>query len=422
MDDVEKVIDGLYRTESQKLLAVLTRLFGAHNLALAEDVTQESFQKALTQWRAEGLPPNPGAWLTTVAKHSAIDRIRKYGTRQKLSKEVEDLVSNHWTQSYKVDKKFSEPAIAEDQLRMIFMCCQPSIKPENRLPLILKTLCGLTIPAIARALLLTEETVKKRLHRTRAALKEESLCLPSPDGLTQALDTVHAALYLLFNEGYYSSKKERVFQLSLCEDAIGLTRLLVETTNYCNRDTIGMFALMHFLISRIHSRQDSLGNVIPLDKQDRGLWTAPYIEAGCQLLETSKKFPKGANGRYVLEARIAKEHCLAATFEDTNWLTIGTCYQELVALTNSPMAKLNHAIAQGYAGDPTRGLNTIDETKTFDNKRFEHLRMATKAHLYALCGDRENAERCLSKAKVLGGTARENQTIAKQIAEILRNH
>src|SRR6186713_3177414 len=197
-------LEVIFRREAGRLIAVLTRLLGPHNLQLAEDVVQEACVAAMQDWSARGVPDNPPAWLLTTARRRAIDAIRRERTRRTFAADVAKFLDSEWTLSATVDEAFNEHGIRDDQLRMIFMCCHPMLSPESQITLILKTLCGFGVPAIARALLTTEATVNKRLYRTRTALRGVQFELPAAADLPAARETVHTALYLLFNEGYFS--------------------------------------------------------------------------------------------------------------------------------------------------------------------------------------------------------------------------
>lgn len=267
-DSVAPDIEILFRRESGRLISVLTRILGPANLELAEDVVQESFVVALERWSADGIPDNPGAWLLTTARNRAIDAIRRERTRRRFAPDLAMYLDSEWTLTRTVAEAFQDDWIEDDQLRMIFMCCAPRIAPENRLPLILKTLCGLSVPAIARGLLTTESTVNKRLYRTRRALEGHDFRLPTPEELPAALDTVHTALYLLFNEGYFSTSETPILR-ELCRDAMSLTRLIVDAPSLGNSTTAALLSLMCFATARFDARVDEHGLLVPLDRQDR---------------------------------------------------------------------------------------------------------------------------------------------------------
>ena len=214
--DSQVEIEGLFRRESGRLISVLTRIFGPQNLGLAEDVVQESFVVALSAWSEGGIPDKPAAWLLTTARNRAIDAIRRERTCTTFASDLTKYLDSDWTLTSTVDEAFEESWVHDDQLRMIFLCCHKSLTPENQVTLILKTMCGLSVPAIARALLTTETTINKRLYRTRSKLRGAEFVLPTAEGLPAAREILHTGLYLLFSEGYQSTS-EKPLLLELCQ-------------------------------------------------------------------------------------------------------------------------------------------------------------------------------------------------------------
>src|SRR5262245_12313641 len=279
-------IEALFRRESSRLISVLTRILGPKNLELAEDAMQDAFIAAMRDWERNGVPDNPSAWLLTAARHRAIDAIRRERTRRTFAADLAMYLDSEWTLARTVDEAFAENWVRDDQLRMIFMCCQPMLPVESRVTLILKTLCGLSVPAIARALLTTESTINKRLYRTRQALREVRFELPPEAEQPAALETVHTALYLLFNEGYMSTGDKPILR-ELCRDAMLLARLLVDESSFANSQTVALLALMCFAAARLDSRIDSDGRLVPLDQQDRSRWDRSLIRQGYDYLARS---------------------------------------------------------------------------------------------------------------------------------------
>ena len=258
-------IESLFRRESGRLISVLTRILGPQNLQLAEDVMQESFMAALREWDRDGLPANPSGWLFTTARNRAIDAIRRERTRRTFAADLAIYLDSEWTVAQTVHDAFGENWIKDDQLRMIFMCCHPTLPVDSRVTLILKTLCGLSVPAVARALLTTESTINKRLYRTRQALRDVRFELPPESERPAALDTVHTVLYLLFNEGYLATGDEPI-RRELCRDAMLLAQLPVDESSLANSQTVALLALMCFTAARFDSRLDEDGRLVPLDQ------------------------------------------------------------------------------------------------------------------------------------------------------------
>ncbi len=419
MNDIKTSIAHIYKTDSARLLAVLTRIFGPHNFELAEDTLQDAFSKALTHWQQQGIPDNPSSWIIRTAKNQAIDTIRANKTKIKFADDLTQLLESEWSLGNTVEQEFKESSIKDDQLRMIFMCCHEDIKPENRIPFILKTLCGLSIRATARALLLPETTVKKRLLRTKEKLKSHKFEFPDTDKLIEVMDTVHTVLYLLFNEGFHSSDGQQAINIMFCQEAIGLVNLLIDEPKIANQNTLSLFALMHFHIARIDSRVDKDGFNIPIDQQDRALWKIEYINTANQFLSLAQLAPSEALGRFFYEALIAKQHCLAIDFENTNWHLIIEYYEKLIEITNSPIARLNQAIAIGYTGDTTTAIKQVEFLEGEKTLKYSHMPLAILAHLNAKAGEKQRAYQLADESKKIGGTPHEHRLMMHQIERLL---
>jgi RNA polymerase sigma-70 factor (ECF subfamily) len=280
-------------------------------------------------------------------------------------------------------------------------------------------LCGFNIPAICRALLLPEATVKKRLLRTRERLHNQRFEFPPAEQLSQAMDTVHTVIYLLFNEGFNSSEEGTAMKLDLCREAVHLANLLVEEPRVVNQDTLGLLALMQLHWARVDARLDASGQSVPIDLQDRSRWDRTQIDAARALCALADRVLPGASGRFLIEARIAEQHCLAPTFAQTDWRAIVALYDELVATTGSPVADLHRAVALGYAGDPRGALLRVQQLRENGALRSSHVPPAVLAHLSALAGDAVAARRYAEESTRLGGTPREQQSMLEQVERLL---
>lgn len=419
MNPVELTITKVYKADSAKILAVLTRLFGIGNFSLAEDALQDVFSKALIHWKEKGIPDNPSAWIIQAAKNSAIDGIRSNKAKIKLSDDLAHSLNSEWSMGYTVDQEFSEHKIKDDQLRMIFVCCNEQIKPSNRIPFILKTLCGFSIAAISRALLIPEATIKKRLLRTKKQLADYPFEFPADDQISKTMDSVHTVLYLLFNEGFHSSNKDKSVNLSFCQDAIALVKVLIEAPQFANQDTLALFALMHLLISRIDSKVDGDGHAIPIDLQNRTLWKREFINTAKFFLSEAHQAPIGASGRFFIEALIAKEHCDAEDFEKTNWKEITLLYEKLIEITDSPVTRLNHAIALAYSEKIDKAITIVESLSELKSLSNSHMPIATLAHLHAKSGNKKLAYKFANLAKEKGGTPHEHRLMMAQIERLL---
>lgn len=415
MTEVDGGVEALFRRESVRLISVLTRILGPSNLELAEDVVQESFMAALASWADGGVPENPEAWLLTTARNRAVDAIRRERTRRTFAPDLAIYLDSEWTLSRTVDEAFREDWIRDDQLRMIFMCCAPQIAPENRLPLILKTLCGLSVPAIARGLLTSEATINKRLYRTRRALEGHDFQLPSPEDLPTVLPTVHTALYLLFSEGFFSSGSGAPIREEFCRDAMSLTRLLVDAPEVSNSDTVALMALMCFTAARLEARLDGDGQLVPLDRQDRSRWNRGLISAGFEYLARSSNMEAIRASRFHIEAAIAARHSSAGSFESTDWKSICNLYDRLVAVSPGAMTQLSRAVAISFRDGPEAALSIVEEMQEDQALPHSHVVAAALANLYGRAGRTADAARWLEAALVLVPSEHERRLIELQV-------
>jgi RNA polymerase sigma-70 factor (ECF subfamily) len=419
MSSSAEAVERAYREHASRILAVLVRLFGTRNLELAEDVLQEAFRKALVAWEEGGVPESPAAWLMAAAKNGALDVIRGQRTQKRFSEDLASQLDSGWTRSYAVEQEFDESRIKDHQLRMIFMCAGEDLPPENRLPLILRTLCGFSIAAICRALVLPEATVKKRLLRTRERLEGRAFAFPPLERLPHAMDTVHTVIYLLFNEGFHASDGDAPMDLELCREAVHLATLLVDEPRVVNQDTLGLLALMNLHLARAGARLDGEGRAVPLDLQDRARWDVGQLALARRFLALAAAAPAGASGRFLIEARIAERHCAAATFAETDWRAIAALYDELVEATGSPIAELHRAVAIAYGGDVAGARAKVEALRARGALEGSHLPTAVLAHLAALAGDAVAARRFADESTRLGGAPHEQRSMREQVERLL---
>jgi RNA polymerase sigma-70 factor (ECF subfamily) len=404
----------VFRRESGRLISVLTRLFGPHNLQLAEDVVQASFVAALETWGKTGIPDKPAAWLLTTARHRAIDTIRRERTRRTFAADLSRYLDGEWTLTTTVREAFGEDLVRDDQLRMIFMCCYPGLGPESQLTLILRTLCGLSVPATARALVTTEATVLKRMVRIRQRLKGVAFALPRAEDRAAVLETTHAALYLLFNEGHLSTGEEPI-RRELCRDAMYLTQLLADEPALCTSDTLALLALMCLHAARLDSRVDAEGGVVPLDRQDRSRWDRALIARGFECLVRASRMGTTVASRYHLEAAIAARHCGARDFAETDWGSICSLYDRLLEVAPSPLTELNRAVALSYRDGPEAALPLVENLRRSGRLAGSHPVAAVLANLYARTGAQEESRRFLEEALASARTRHERRLIALQV-------
>jgi RNA polymerase sigma factor (sigma-70 family) len=344
----------IFRRESGRLVAALTRLFGVHQLSLAEDVVQDAFSKALEVWAIQGIPENPAAWLMTTAKNRALDIVRRERTAQRFAPEMGRLLDSEWTLTPLVDEAFAAHSIRDEQLRMMFSCCHAQLSEEAQLALILNILCGFSVHEIASAFLAGKAAVEKRISRGKKLLAESPRLFELCDADFEARSsTVRSALYLLFNEGYHGASPAPV-RRELCAEALRLTRLLLEYRPAATPVTFALAALFCLHAARLPQKIDEAGDLNTLGEQDRSRWDAALAAEGLRLFERSATGVELS--AYHLEAAIAAVHVSAARLIDTDWQTIVSAYDRLICVAPSPVVALNRAIAIGQRDGAERGL------------------------------------------------------------------
>jgi RNA polymerase sigma-70 factor (ECF subfamily) len=382
-DAVAPLVEHFFRHEAGRLVSVLTRFFGWRNFDLVEDMVQSTLADALDAWRVR-VPENPSGWVHSIAKNKVLDALRrdKIGERA-----LGQWVDAHPQDEQRLDDLFLDTEIEDSQLRMMFACCHPHLARENQVALTLKALCGFGNAEIARALLVADETIKKRLQRATRDLVERQIALepPSADELAGRLDSVHQVLYLLFNEGYSASEGESAIRTDLCEEAARLCYLLCSNERFSTPSTNALMALMLFHAARFDARLDRHGAVLLLEDQDRSRWDQRLIGRGVEFLDRSAAGT--VISTYHLEAAIAFHHCAAASFAETDWAEILKLYDALLACHRSPIYLLNRAIVVAQLEDPLAGISALDDADRNDSLRHYHLFDATLGELYRRAGD-----------------------------------
>lgn len=351
------LVEHYFRHEYGRLVAVLVRRAGLDQLETVEDAVQDALLAALTSWVGSGVPHDPGAWLYRVAKNELLRVLRKDQGRQRILDGAADRLGAD-DRDEPVSPAFAGE-VRDDLLRMLFVCCDAKIPLESRLVLALKTLCGFSIGEIAFRLFTTEPNVYKRLARARERLRQDEVDTQTPplDSLRSRLPSVHAVIYLLFNEGYLSIHSKHAIRAELCDEAIRLGTLLASHPVGAGPPTFALLALMHLHAARLASRQDATGGLLLLEEQDRSRWDAGHLQEGAAWLA------RAAHGdvftRFHAEAGIAAEHCFAPSFADTRWKEIAELYAMLERIDPSPIHTLNRAVAVAEWQGPKAGLATL---------------------------------------------------------------
>ncbi|MEP6835318.1 MAG: DUF6596 domain-containing protein [Gemmatimonas sp.] len=350
--------DHLFRHESGRMVAALTRIFGVHNLPLAEDVVQHAFLRAFEVWKLRGVPENPSAWLMATAKHRALDIVRNERTARTFAPELGRLLDSEWTMAPVVQEAFSAHTIRDEQLRMMFSCCHPQLPEEAQVALMLNILCGFGADEIAGAFLVKRSAMEKRITRGKKVLATSKRLFDLGDGdFVPRLNAVRRGLYLLFNEGYHGSSARVAVRSELCFEAMRLVGMLMDHAPSNTAETKALAALMCLNASRLPARVSDSGEMTTLADQDRSLWDKSLIAQGVALLETASV---GAMfSTYHLEAAIAAIHSHASSIADTKWDVIVMLYDRLVSLTPSPVVSLNRAIAIGERDGAAAGLEAM---------------------------------------------------------------
>ncbi len=397
--DVHETIAAIWRIESPKLIARLTRMM--RDVGRAEDVAQDAFVSALAQWPDEGIPRNPGAWLMTAAKRRAIDAMRRDETVARTHRQLAGEIAP--TQSGS-DAAQAYEEIDDDMLRLMFVACHPVVSKEAHVALTLKLVGGLTTAEIARAFLVSEPTIAQRIVRAKRTLSAALVPFEVPAAGSERLARLASILetiYLIFNEGYAATAGDDVLRPELVEDALRLGRMLAALMP-SESEVHGLVALMEIQASRMRARVGGSGEAILLPDQDRGKWNRLLVARGLEALAKAEAL-EGSLGPYALQAAIAACHARAATAEQTDWARIAALYDELAHLAPTPVIDLNRAVAAGMAFGPSAGLEIVDRIRDEPALRAYHLLPSVRADLLFKLGRlaeaREEFERAASLAR-----------------------
>lgn len=370
---IEALINSIYRSESRRVLATLIRLL--KDFDIAEEALQDAFTAALHQWPQEGVPQNPRAWLVSTGRFKAIDQIRK---RAHMNTSWEDIAEKLEEELHTDEDEYTDTHnIEDDQLRLIFTCCHPSLAPEAQMALTLREVCGLTTEAIARAFLTTPSTLAQRIVRAKNKIRDAKIPyeIPARNELPARLGAVLHVIYLVFNEGYSASSGSELIRQELAQEAIRLGRLLANLLP--DPEVLGLLALMLIQDSRRQARMDNKGDLIRLEDQDRTLWDKPQIAEGSALIQ--RALGTGNADIYCLQAAIAALHADATSFAETDWGEICGFYDLLLLRHPSPIIELNRAVAIAHRDGPAQGLALLDDLVARNQLKDYHLLHAARA-------------------------------------------
>lgn len=410
MENLSEVLDELYKFESRRILATLIRLLG--DFDLAEDAMQEAFRVALEEWARKGVPENPRAWLVSTGRFKAIDRIRRQSRFNTPLESIEETLVNLDDDPARQD----DQSIADDQLRLIFICCHPALSPEARSAMTLREVCCLTTEEIARAYLIAPTTLAQRIVRAKSKIKDAKIPyeVPEQHELPERLHTVLQVIYLMFNEGYSASSGDSVTRVDLSDEATRLGRLLLDLLP--EAEVQGLLALMLLHESRRLARLDDNGDLILLEDQDRSRWNQDLVQEGIAHVEAALR--SGRFGPYTLQAAIAAVHAEAGTIQQTDWPQIVALYDRLLDLEPSPVIRLNRAVAVAMRDGPEAGLALIDRIKQEEDLRDYYWLYSAEADLYRRLGNTAEAKAAYRKALDLTQLEPERRYLRKRLAEI----
>lgn len=410
--DTHSAVEAVWRIESPRLVARLARL--VREVGLAEELAQDAMVAALEQWPISGIPDNPGAWLMTVAKRRAIDHIRREERRDKKYAELQRTLAKP---DQSVDAT-PEEDFGDDMLRLIFTACHPVVPTSGRVALTLRLLGGLSTEEIARAFLVPEPTIAQRIVRAKRSLADAKIPFEVPERsqLDERLSSVLEVIYLIFNEGYSATSGTDWVRPGLCEDALRFGRILAELAPD-EPEVHGLVALMEIQASRLRARVGASGEPILLLDQDRARWDHLLIQRGLAALQRAEDLGYG-RGPYTLQAAIAACHARAGTPEETDWQQISSLYDELLAVSPSPVVELNRAVARAMAFGPEAGLELVDALMSEPSLTNYHLLPSVRGDLLAKLGRNQEARDEFERAASLTQNDREKELLLSRVRQL----
>ncbi len=408
----QALMDHLFRHQFGKMVSILTRIFGLTHLETIEDAVQDTFVKAMLAWR-DKMPDNPEAWLTHAAKNRTIDLFRKLNAEKSRISNFENGPN-----AIAINELFLEKEIEDSQLRMIFTACHPSLNPRDQIAFSLKTISGFSSKEIASALLLKEETIKKRLSRARKTIQSTAISFEIPQGKTLPLrlNIVLEVLYLIFNEGFHSNKKDILIRQELCGEAMRLSQMLLNNEYTNSSAAYALFALMCFHSARLKSKVNDNNELVDLKKQDRSQWHFPLVMLGDQAMHKAVG-EHTVYSIYHYEAAIAAEHLQAKTFESTNWKKILMWYEQLYEIQPAPITLLNMAVIHLQLNDLKNTIKLLDQITPNELEQRAYLFHGTLAEYFQKSGNTQKAITHLNQALDLVKNKSEKQFLLKKKEE-----